>query len=139
MTLPTLRWRVAGGQIRLGVTPFAVGTPLAWPDLIAGLVVDVIEPWVDGVRRHTRIGRRLLWGDAAASLLGATHQAALRARRSPAAASAMAAVALDALPIGDLATIRPAAAGIAWRRTTCCLIDKAPGYGRCGECSLPAL
>jgi hypothetical protein len=115
-----VRWRVERG-VRLGLVELRTGPPLPWAAAVRQLVEEAYVPWMACVRRHVRIGERLLWGNAAASLLSAVPDRAAET--------------LAALPVPDLAVVRPSP-GLAYRRTTCCLIDKAPGYGRCGECSL---
>ena len=78
-----LRWRVVDRQIRLGLTELVEGPPLPWPDLVDGFVHHTVEPWVDAMRSSVRIARRLLWGNAADSLLGAARQALdLQGRRA---------------------------------------------------------
>ena len=113
-----VRWRIDVG-VRLGLVELRAGPALPWPAAVRRLVDDAFVPWVACVRRHVHIGERLLWGNAAASLLAANPDRAAET--------------LAALPVAGLAILRP---GAAYRRTTCCLIDKAPGYGRCRECSL---
>jgi iron complex transport system ATP-binding protein len=130
----SLRWRGTDTGLRLGLTDLVAGSKRPWADAIARLVDDAFEPWAVAVRRHVRIGQRLLWGNAAASLLGATNEVV--AAGGPAGAGGLAGDALAALPRRDLATVTAAPGRVAFRRLTCCLIDKAPGYGRCGECSL---
>ena len=127
----SLRWRRSETGLRLGLAELVTGPPRPWPVVVGRLVDDAIEPWAAAVRRHVRIGQRLLWGNAAASLLGATN--GLVAAGAPAS---LAAVALAALPRPKLATVTAVPGAITFRRLTCCLIDKAPGYSRCGECSL---
>ena len=118
-----VRWRATDRGVRLGLTPLVTGRPVAWPAAVGRLVDGAFTPWVACVRRHVRIGERLLWGNAAASLLTLAQQLGVDR-----------AAALDALPMTGLAELGPTS----YRRTTCCLIDRAPGYGRCGECSLDA-
>jgi ferric iron reductase protein FhuF len=118
-----MRWRATDRGVRLGLASLVTGPPVPWADAVRRLVADAFVPWVGVLRRHVRIGERLLWGNAAASLLTLAQQ--LGTDR---------AAALDALPVDGLAELLPTS----YRRTTCCLIDQAPGYGRCGECSLPA-
>jgi ferric iron reductase protein FhuF len=115
-----VRWRASETGVRLGMVEVRTGPALPWPDAVRRLIDDAFVPWMACVRRRVRIGERLLWGNAAASLLSANPERAAET--------------LAALPMTGLAVLRP---GVAYRRTTCCLIDKAPGYGRCGECSLP--
>ncbi len=119
--LAVVRWRATEQGVRLGLVPLETGPERPWPDAVGHLVADAFVPWVACVRRHVRIGERLLWGNAAASLVTLAQQ--LGADRD---------AALDALPLPGLAELAPST----YRRTTCCLIDRAPGYGRCGECSL---
>jgi iron complex transport system ATP-binding protein len=116
-----VRWRATDRGVRLGLVEVHTGTARPWSDAVRHLIADAFVPWVAAVRRHVQIGERLLWGNAAASLLSANRDRAAET--------------LDALPVGGLAVLGPSG-GPAYRRTTCCLIDKAPGYGRCGECSL---
>jgi hypothetical protein len=115
-----VRWRADGG-VRLGLTELRTWPALSWADAVRRLVDEAVVPWVACVRRHVRIGERLLWGNAAASLLSAVPDRAAET--------------LAALPVPGLAVVAPSP-GLRYRRTTCCLIDQAPGYGRCGECSL---
>ena len=117
-----VRWRADAG-LRLGLAELRTGPPLPWAAAVRRFVEEAYVPWVACVRRHVRIGERLLWGNAAASLLLGGPPAG-RPRRWP-----------SALPMAGLAELRPSGRP-AYRRTTCCLIDRAPGYGRCGECSL---
>jgi len=128
----SLRWRVVDRQIRLGLTELAEGPPLPWPELVDGFVHHTVEPWVAAMRANVKIARRLLWGNAADSLVGAARQALdLQGRRSD--LRGLADVALPALPVADLMTVDATGE---LRRKTCCLIDKVPGYGRCTQCSL---
>jgi ferric iron reductase protein FhuF len=130
----SLRWRVVDGQIRLGITAATTGPAATWPDLVDGLVRDVAEPWVATMRTHARVGARLLWGDAADSLVSAVREAAKHGLE-PAREAALAREGLARFPLPNLMV--PSASGtVEFRRTTCCLIDKVPGYGRCGSCSL---
>ncbi len=134
----SLRWRGTDTGLRLGLIEVAGGSRRPWPDAVARLVGDAFEPWAVAVRRHVRIGQRLLWGNAAASLLGATNEVAAGGSVVGGAGrpARLAGDALAALPRGGLATVTAGPHRVAFRRLTCCLIDKAPGYGRCGECSL---
>jgi ferric iron reductase protein FhuF len=128
----TLRWRVVDRQIRLGLTVLDEGPPLPWPELVDRFVHHTVEPWVAAMRSRVKIARRLLWGNAADSLVGAArHALELQGRRSDLRRPAN--VALAALPIANLMTVDDRGG---FRRTTCCLIDKVPGYGRCSQCSL---
>ena len=127
-----LRWHVVDRQIRLGLTELVEGPALPWPDLVDGFVHHTVEPWVEAMRSSVRIARRLLWGNAADSLLGAARQVLdLQGRRAD--LGTLASEALPALPVADLMAVD---AEGELRRKTCCLIDKVPGYGRCSQCSL---
>ena len=66
-----LRWRVVDRQIRLGLTDLVEGPPLPWAELVDGFVHHTVEPWVEAMRSSVTIARRLLWGNAADSLVGA--------------------------------------------------------------------
>ena len=72
-----LRWRVIDGMVRLGFTDGRTRPAVPWPHWAARFVVDIVEPWVELMAAATRIGRRLLWGNAAASLLAAVERVAV--------------------------------------------------------------
>src|SRR4051812_11578647 len=66
-----VRWRVDGWTIRYGLAQIRPATVRTLPHVLADLVEVVVAPWVDTVAAHATIGRRLLWGNAAAALMGA--------------------------------------------------------------------
>ena len=132
-----LRWRVADGMVRLGFADDRTGPAVPWARWAAQFVADVVEPWVELMAASARIGRRLLWGNAAASLLSAAERVAVITSCSAAEARVLAEEALGALPLADLAVVQGGeSTSLRYRRRTCCLLFKAPGAGRCGDCSL---
>ena len=72
-----VRWRVADGMVRLGFADDRTGPAVPWARWAAQFVADVVEPWVELMAASARIGRRLLWGNAAASLLAAAERVAV--------------------------------------------------------------
>ena len=131
-----LRWRIADGEVRIGFSHVAQSDRVPWGHFVARFVEDLVEPWVDVVRAHTTIGRRLLWGNAAASLLAAVDCVVASRPRPTGEVRVLAGQALACLPVAELVVLTEGQGGTAYRRQTCCLIDKAPRYGRCRECSL---
>lgn len=100
--------------------------------LVGSLLEGPIAAWVAVIRDHVRIGARLLWANATASVLYVT----TRHRPPPGLGDPAAAeVALrDHVPGGLLATMYPALSTPAFRRSACCLIDRAPFHEPCDEC-----
>lgn len=124
-----VRWRADGWTVRYGLSEVRSGRVRPLPTALADLVDDVVAPWVDTVAAHTTIGRRLLWGNAAAALLGAVRSLDRLAPLGPAASGAAVAAIEDALPEPRL--VEPDGS-----RTTCCLIPWA-GLAPCDECGRP--
>jgi ferric iron reductase protein FhuF len=111
----------------------------AVPMFTATVVEDVLTPVVRRVSQDFSLSQKVLWGNVASALGGATDQlvAARPARRE--ACSAL----LDALlGRGALAgTTRPdrpvtRPLGAAGRRRSCCLFYRVPGGGYCADCIL---
>jgi ferric iron reductase protein FhuF len=109
---------------------------------VARMVVDEhLAPFVAAVRATTRIGERLLWGNAAASIaaifravqgVGPTGDPEVRVRARELFAAAPH---LDGL--GDYTCIEvPRALGWYWDRTSCCLWYQTTSGAYCDDCSL---
>jgi hypothetical protein len=125
------RYPPGGGAIDLCVGELSVLAPeAAWR-----VMVDAnLEPLGEAVRREVRIGRRLLWGNVASAMAGSL-AALARAGRAR----------LEDLIAAPWSSPRELATLGSWthsppqfRRTTCCLYERLPGAGRCGDCSLDA-
>jgi hypothetical protein len=150
------RYPPGGGAIDLCVGRLS----LLPPDSAWWRLVDAnLAPLAEAVRREVRIGRRLLWGNVASAMAGSLAALAragharledltaapwshppdldgLGSWRTPAPGPAP-----DARGDGPAGADRPAgggARGLRFRRTTCCLYERLPGAGRCGDCSLDA-
>ncbi len=115
------------------------GTTRATPDLAGALhravLVDHLTPLSQAVRAVAPVAERLLWGNAASALAGAVR--VLQVQRPDAAPRAawLARELLARAPLAGTATVAPAgAAGLAFRRTTCCLYYRLPRAGLCGDC-----
>src|SRR3954466_7205780 len=94
--LAAVRWRATERGVRLGLAEVRTGPRLAWAAAVRRLVDDAFVPWVASVRRHVHIGERLLWGNAAASLVALAEQLGVDRQ-----------AALDALPVDGLAVLAP--------------------------------
>jgi FhuF 2Fe-2S C-terminal domain/Ferric iron reductase FhuF-like transporter len=139
LTPDTLHWRPsASGPLRLWCA-----APEALPTAeLAPLVLDGhLAPLVAAVRAQVPVSERLLWGNAASALAGATR---VLGTARPDAAERAAEVAERLLATGALAGTgelsAPAAPDVAWtfRRRSCCLYYRVPGGGLCGDCVLQA-
>ncbi|WP_343233396.1 (2Fe-2S)-binding protein [Streptomonospora sp. PA3] len=140
-----LRWRVAGGRLRLALgegagAAAAADRPRAEAaaDLLAEHVLSaVLVPLADALRARSRLAPRLLYGNAASALAGAA--SALAAARPPRAADAftLARLLLDRPPLRGLGAFAPAG-GTGFARRTCCLYYRVPGGGVCGDCPVAA-
>lgn len=139
------RYPSAGGPIDLAVGhPRLVEPDVAWRRLVDGN----LAPLGEALRAEVRVGRRLLWGNVASSLAGSLHMLD-RAGHGPLRR-------LVAEPwarprelaglgnwIDEGGGTGPNGCGgsagsdrLTFRRTTCCLYERLPGAGRCGDCSL---
>jgi hypothetical protein len=125
------RYPAGGGAIELSVAdPSLVAPDAAWR-----AIVDAnLAPLAEAVRREVRIGLRLLWGNVASALAGSL---AALARTGHASLEDLIAAPWSSPPelagLGSWST-----SPLTFRRTTCCLYERLPGAGRCGDCSLHA-
>lgn len=109
-------------------------------DLVADLFDAHLAPMVDAITSVVTVGRRLLWGNAAASI--ATLARALESSpgidRQAVRQRAAALVAAPQLQgLGHFDTLEvDGRDGWWWTRTNCCLWDRCEGGGRCNDCSL---
>jgi ferric iron reductase protein FhuF len=115
---------------------------LGAPALAARLLDGHLGPFIATVRASTRIGKRLLWGNAAsaiASIFGAVHASA---PGGDPAVRRRAALFLDAAQpwlsgLGEWSELEvPGAFGWYWNRTSCCLWYQTDGGWYCEDCSL---
>jgi hypothetical protein len=128
------RYPPEGGAIGLRAAAVDLLAPEeAWRRLVDG----TLEPLVSAVRADVRVGRRLLWGNVASALAGSLRM--LDAAGHGPLARLAAAPWADPPELAGLGGWRPdpgAPGGLSYRRTTCCLYERLPGAGRCGDCSL---
>lgn len=93
----------------------------------------------EGLRRVADIGDRLLWGNVAAACAGSLTELT-RARVVDAGQlrdlDASLPADLGGWSRSELGSWESTGAGPRFRRTTCCLYERVPGGGRCGDCSL---
>jgi hypothetical protein len=132
------RYPPEGGAIGMAVERLTLLPPdQAWHRLVSAN----LEPLGRALRTEVRIGCRLLWGNVASAFAGSL--AALdRAGHGPLARLVAApwAERPELAGLGDWAAVAGAAPGagtaLRFRRSTCCLFERLPGAGRCGDCSL---
>ncbi|WP_412539111.1 (2Fe-2S)-binding protein [Longispora sp. K20-0274] len=124
LTPAALRWRYRAGEpVGLLLSP-AAGFATTNPIEVYELVVDRhLGPLLAAVRDRVAISERLLWGNAAAALAGASRVL------GPASAPLRSAL----LGLGRLAGTVDEDSGL---RRTCCLFYRIPGGGTCGDCVL---
>jgi hypothetical protein len=106
--------------------------------LVDRLVIGTLEPLADALRARHRLGRPLVWGNAAAGT-AAVLRAVATADGAPDLRPAVDAV-TTALPDHITDTVEWSPDSWTYRRTTCCLWWKttvADG-ALCGDCPLPA-
>ncbi len=128
--LTDLQRRSAGTELRL---PEPVGTPADGPlpqQLYRRVITDHLEPLAAGFR--VKMARGLLYGNAAAALVGAAHQLA---RVRPELHDDALGVAESLLATGELAGTGDLT-GWSFRRRSCCLYYRVPGGSYCGDCAL---
>lgn len=133
--------RIAAARpARLGI-----GEPGGWrAGDLAGLaelsyrsvVVAHLEPLAQTL--NGRVASGLFWGNAASGLAGALGvlAAARPDLREP--ARALAGALLSAGRLAGTGDLGATAAGLGFRRRSCCLYYRLPGGGLCGDCCLPA-
>lgn len=99
-----------------------------------------LAPFIAAVRAGTRVGERLLWGNAAASIatiLRAVQPAGPAAEPIRARAAELFAAAPQLDGLGSWSTLTVAGAtGWYWDRTSCCLWYRSAGGPYCDDCSL---
>jgi hypothetical protein len=125
------RYPPGGGAVELSVAELSLLPPeAAWR-----AIVDAnLAPLAEAVRREVRVGLRLLWGNVASAMAGSL---AVLARTGHARLEDLTAAAWASPP--ELAGLGSwAGPPLRFRRTTCCLYERLPGAGRCGDCSLDA-
>ncbi|GIG61337.1 hypothetical protein Lfu02_57090 [Longispora fulva] len=120
----SLRWRYRTGEpVSLLLAP-AAGWKTTDPSDVYELAVDRhLGPLLAAFRARVPISERLLWGNAAAALAGASRVL------GPASAPLRSAL----LGSGRLAGTVDEGTGL---RRTCCLFYRIPGGGTCGDCVL---
>ncbi len=134
-----LRWRaVASGPWPLappGGPPGHVGEPGLAAAVAATLVGPHLAALVGATRAVASVSDRVLWGNAASALVGAT---AIVARARPTSARTAAVVLGGLLATGPLAGTGGFGPLGSFRRRSCCLYYRVPGGGICGDCVLAA-
>ena len=125
------RYPEGGGAISLSVADLSLVPPdTAWRRLVDAN----LAPLAEAVRREVHIGRRLLWGNVASAMAGS-----LAALAQGGHARLPALIAAPWASPGELAGLGSwTGSPLRFRRTTCCLYERLPGAGRCGDCSLDA-
>jgi ferric iron reductase protein FhuF len=134
--LDDVRWRVDGWTIRYGLAEVRPGPVRPLSDALVDLVGGVVAPWIDTVTAHLAIGRRLLWGNAVAALVGAVRSLDRLAPLGPAASHAAVAAIEGAVPPHGLMEHDQRVGPLDGSRTTCCLIPWA-GLAPCDDCGRP--
>jgi hypothetical protein len=134
-----LRWRAVAS----GPWPLA---PSAGPPrhagesgLVAAVAATLVGPHLAALVGATRavasVSDRVLWGNAASALVGAT---AIVVRARPASARTASVVLRGLLATGPLAGTGGFGPRGSFRRRSCCLYYRVPGGGICGDCVLAA-
>jgi ferric iron reductase protein FhuF len=126
---------LAVGEWRLGHDHGCAGP-------LAAFVEDAVEghmrPLVRVTASCVRVGRRLLWGNVAASAAVAfrTMEGLLGAEVRPLGEEFFALVPPELQGLGTFASIEHAGRSAwYWERRNCCLYDRLPGNVRCTDCS----
>lgn len=133
--LTGVRYRAADGTPVLPA-PRAGGVPVhGLADAVYESVVrGALRPLHEAVHRHVKVADGLLWGNAAAALMGALH---VLVAADPAASRPARRLADDLLSRDPLrGRGRFTGTGLAFRRASCCLYYRVPGGGLCGDCPL---
>ena len=111
-------------------------------EVVAAFVDDAVEghmrPLVSATLSCVRVGRRLLWGNIAASAAVAfrTMEGLLGAEVKPLGERFFALAPAELQGLGNFATIEHGGRSAwYWERRSCCLYDRLPGNVRCTDCS----
>ncbi|MDA8316618.1 MAG: (2Fe-2S)-binding protein [Actinomycetota bacterium] len=111
-------------------------------EVVAAFVDDAVEghmrPLVSATLSCVRVGRRLLWGNIAASAAVAfrTMEGLLGAEVKPLGERFFALAPAELQGLGNFATVEHAGRSAwYWERRNCCLYDRLPGNVRCTDCS----
>jgi len=158
---PPLGAAVAGGALPLatranlwwrpvasGPMPIAYGVlravPLLPPEelaesLVAGPLAETVTPLLELFRSEFRLSPKVLWGNVASALAGATGVLADTMPRHAARAGAVLDHALTLPPLAGTGTVVRPSPSVPRRflvRSNCCLYYRIPGGGTCGDCVL---
>ncbi len=123
--LATGEWRSGGGGDALGA-------------FVDDAVEGHMRPLVSATLSCVRVGRRLLWGNIAASAAVAfrTMEGLLGAEVKPLGERFFALAPAELQGLGNFATIEHGGRSAwYWERRNCCLYDRLPGNVRCTDCS----
>lgn len=111
-------------------------------EVVAAFADDAVEghmrPLVSATLSCVRVGRRLLWGNIAASAAVAfrTMEGLLGAEVKPLGERFFALVPAELQGLGNFVTVEHAGRSAwYWERRNCCLYDRLPGKVRCTDCS----
>lgn len=132
--------------------PRALVAPPGWADgpaqaapvleaVIEDAVEDHLRPLVEATLSRVRVGRRLLWGNVAASAAVAfrTVEGLVGSGVKPLGELFFSLVPPDMRGQGSFATVEHAGGSIwYWERRNCCLYDRLPSKIRCADCSKTA-
>ncbi len=122
--------------------PLAGADGLSWAGALEMLLEDAVEahmrPLVTAVRSCFKVGRRLLWGNVAASGAVAfrTVEGLLGPAVKPLGEAFFALAPPELKGLGSFATVEHGGRSAwYWERRNCCLYDRLPGGVRCADCS----
>jgi ferric iron reductase protein FhuF len=111
-------------------------------DVLGAFVDDAVEghmrPLVSATLSCVRVGRRLLWGNIAASAAVAfrTMEGLLGAEVKPLGERFFALAPAELQGLGNFVTVEHGGRSAwYWERRNCCLYDRLPGKVRCTDCS----
>jgi ferric iron reductase protein FhuF len=131
-TVPVLDLENVGWRpVVSGPMPIAYRDGVDYRPASAGAIVDgclrsIVEPFLTTLGDRFRVSPKVLWGNAASAIGGASVMLA-----NPNAGSLVADL-LDRPPLAGFATWD----GRALKRRNCCLFYRIPGAGTCGDCVL---
>ncbi|WP_406285171.1 (2Fe-2S)-binding protein [Embleya sp. NBC_00896] len=125
---PVELWAPDPGWVRFTDDASAVGA-------LHDAVMDRhVVPLAAATRAVVPVAERLLWGNAASALVGATRVLSAHVAARPELAASAEAFADGLLATGRLRGTGPRGTVGTFRRTTCCLYYRIPGGGICGDC-----